>query len=84
VAIVLFYAMQQGATEPVVAIGQHGVGDVLGGPHACTMQAAEGDGLAPDTAGFHHAPACGFQGRVDQVGAGFGLVHGLVRAYSAA
>jgi hypothetical protein len=30
------------------------------------------------------APARFFQGGVDQLGAGFGLVHGLVRACSAA
>ena len=33
--------------ELVVAVGQHVVGDVLGGPHARALQAAEGDDLAP-------------------------------------
>ena len=61
--------------ELVVAVGQHIVGDVLGGSHARTLQAAEGDDLAPHPAGLHHAPAGSFQGRVDQFGAGLGLVH---------
>ena len=61
--------------ELVVAVGQHVVGDVLGGPHARALQAAEGDDLAPHPAGLHHAPAGRFQGGVDQFGAGFGLVH---------
>jgi hypothetical protein len=30
--------------------------------------------LAPHLAGLHHAPACFFQGGIDQLGAGFGFV----------
>ena len=32
--------------------------------------------LAHHPAAIHHAPACGFQRRVDVFGAGFGFIHG--------
>jgi hypothetical protein len=51
---------------------------------AAAWLAAEGDDLAADGVGLHHAPAGRLQGGVDQFGAGFGLVHDLERAYSAA
>jgi hypothetical protein len=51
--------------ELVVAVRQHIVGDVLGGPDARALQAAEGDDLAPHPAGVHHTPAGRFQRGVD-------------------
>ena len=59
----------------VVAVGQHIIGDVLGGALACPLQPSEGDHLTAHPARLHHAPARRLQGGVDQLGAGFGLVH---------
>ena len=64
--------------ELVVAVGQHIVGDVLGGALARPLQPAEGDDLAAHPARLHHAPARRLQGGVDQLGAGFGLVHAMI------
>ena len=59
----------------VVAVGQHIIGDVLGGAFAGPLQPSEGDDFAAHPARLHHAPARRLQGGVDQLGAGFGLVH---------
>ena len=69
----------------VVAVGQHIVGDVLGGAFAGSLQPSEGDDLTAHPACVHHAPARRLQGGVDQLGAGFGLVHAAAascRAFS--
>ena len=55
----------------VVAVGQHIVGDVLGGSHARTLQSSEGDDLAPDTTGRHHARAGRPEGEVSRARRGF-------------
>jgi hypothetical protein len=46
--------------EFVVAVGQDVVGDLPGGAFAGTLQAAEGDDFAADTACLDDAPAGGF------------------------
>ena len=59
----------------VIAVGQHVVGNVLFRPLAGPLQPSKGDDLAPHPACFHDAPACRPQGRVNQLGASFSLVH---------
>ena len=59
----------------VAAIGEHIVGNVRLGAFASPLEAAAGDDFASHTAVCDDAPACVFEGGVDQLGAGFGFVH---------
>ena len=65
----------------VAAIGEHVVGDVLIASFASSLEATEGDDFASHTAVCDDAPACVFEGGVDQLGAGFRLrsCHGLLQ-----
>ena len=59
----------------VVAEDQHIVRNLRFAALAATVQPSRRDHLAPHAAAFNFAPACRFQGRVDQLGAGFGFIH---------
>jgi hypothetical protein len=62
--------------ELVVAIDEDVVGHVAARPSTGPLQPAERDCLAADPAGLDDAPAGGAEGGVDELGAGFGFVHG--------
>ena len=59
----------------VAVIGEHIVGNVLLGAFASPLEAAAGDDFASHAAVCDDAPACIFEGGVDQLGAGVGFVH---------
>jgi hypothetical protein len=60
-----------------VAIDQHIIRDVRLAAPPVALDAACGDAVfAEDSTALNDAPACGFQGGVNQFSAGFGFVHG--------
>ena len=62
-----------------IAVFQHVIGDERLGAPALALNTALGDlVLAPNSTTFDHAPPCCLQGRVNMLGAGFGLVHSRI------
>ncbi len=60
--------------EFLVLINENIVGDVLLRPRARALDAADSNHLAPHPAARNRTPTGGFEGRVNQFGAGFGFV----------
>ena len=64
-----------------VAVGEHVVGrERLASTTTAFDAAGSNRKLTPDAVAVHHAPTGCREQRIDQFGAGFGLVHGISKA----